>query len=152
MLCELWTSWISLTERIIYKSSDFAFHQTPTRGTLLKFISKKTIQWDRYNVHDCCSLLSNLGVLKKPTTKNKDLPRPKYRKNDRPVGPGLSTLIGHSGQAVHKKIGHFHFLSANGRRQSGTLWIWMNLQIDDGRIAIWPRTNNPIEKVQGHVL
>ena len=30
--------WISLTERIIYKSSDFAFHQTPTRGTLLKFI------------------------------------------------------------------------------------------------------------------
>ena len=49
-LCEHFTSWISLTEHIIYKSSDFAFHQTPTRGALLKFISKMTIQWDPYNV------------------------------------------------------------------------------------------------------
>ena len=31
-------------------------------------------------------------------------------------------------------------------------WIWMNLRQDNGCLAIWPRTNNPIEKVRGHVL
>ena len=31
-------------------------------------------------------------------------------------------------------------------------WIWMNLRQDDGCLAIWPRTNNPIEKVWGHFI
>ena len=36
-------------------------------------------------------------------------------------------------------------------RNSST-WILTNLRQDDGCLAIWPRTNNPIEKVWGHVL
>ena len=36
-------------------------------------------------------------------------------------------------------------------RNSST-WIWTNLRQDDGCLAIWPRTNNPIEKVRGYVL
>ena len=35
---------------------------------------------------------------------------------------------------------------------NSSTWIWTNLWKDDGCIAIWPRTDNPIEKVQGHVL
>ena len=36
-------------------------------------------------------------------------------------------------------------------RNSAT-WIWTNLRKDDGCKAIWPRTNNIIEKVRGRAL